>query len=184
MENSAAFTLSSQNISEGNIGYTGDGTSGKGITESYSNLRTLLLNHEGSADDITSVNSLPNTPSLQGHSSFVIGTAQGKALGIVSPSAGAIDGQVGMGTGFTGNALIAAALHEITHAMGRIAGDSLDLFRFNEDRSGDRVYGFARPSKPGILFDRWRRDGLGGLRHKFGHQRLSQWRRAGRRSLQ
>jgi hypothetical protein len=140
--------LSRQNISEGNIGYTGAGTSGQGISEGYSSLRTLLLNNEGSADDITSVNSLPNTPSLQGNSSFVIGTAQGKALGVVASGGVAIDGQVGIGTAFTGNVLIAAALHEITHAMGRIAGDSLDLFRFNENRSGSHVFGFAKPATP------------------------------------
>jgi hypothetical protein len=141
-------TLSDQNKSEGNIGYTGNGTNGQGTTETYSGLRTLLLNHEGSADDVTSVNSLPSTLGLQGNTSFVIGTAQGKALGVVAPDAVAVDGQVGMGTGFTGNALIAAALHEITHAMGRIAGDSLDLFRFNEDRSGSRVFGSADPATP------------------------------------
>ncbi|HEY4404550.1 MAG TPA: NF038122 family metalloprotease [Xanthobacteraceae bacterium] len=141
-------TLPHQNISEGNIGYTGAGTNGQGISEAYSDLRTLLLDHEGSADDITSVNALPNTSSLQGKSSFVIGTAQGKALGLVSSQGAAVDGQVGIGTAFTGNALIAAALHEITHAMGRIAGDSLDIFRFNENRSGSHVFGFARPATP------------------------------------
>src|SRR5262249_32007491 len=109
---------------------------------------TLLLNHEGSADDVTAVNSLPNTPSLQGRSSFVIGTAQGKALGVVPFSASAVDGQVGMGTAFTGDTLIAAALHEITHAMGRLDGRSLDLFRFNEDRSGNRVFESTIPATP------------------------------------
>jgi FG-GAP-like repeat len=140
--------LSSQNKSEGNIGSTGDGTSGVGISESYSTLRDLLQNYEGSMDDITAVNSLPVTSSLEGHSTFIIGSAQGKALGVVSPRASAIDGQVGMGTAFTGTDLITAALHEITHAMGRIAGDSLDLFRFNENRSGSRVFGFSNPAAP------------------------------------
>jgi RTX calcium-binding nonapeptide repeat (4 copies) len=66
----------------------------------------------------------------------------------VSPGGGAIDGQVGMGTTFTGNVLLAGALHELTHAMGRIAGLSLDVFRFNENRSGARVFGFADPATP------------------------------------
>jgi hypothetical protein len=142
-------TLSDQSFSFGNIGYTGNGTNGVGINETYSNLRTLLLNHEGDADDITSVNALTNTTSLQGQSNFVIGRAQAKALGeIVTPNDSVIDGQVGMGTFFTGDVLIAGALHEITHAMGRIAGLSLDLFRFNENHSGNHVFGFAIPATP------------------------------------
>ena len=56
-----------------------------------------------------------------------------------------------MGTTFTGNVLIAAALHELTHAMGRIAGDSLDLFRFNEDGSGGNVFGSAIPANPAFF---------------------------------
>ena len=65
-----------QNTSEGDIGYSGNGTEGMGVVESYSNLRSLLASHATSPDDMTSVNSLPNTTSLQGHSSFTIGTAQ------------------------------------------------------------------------------------------------------------
>ncbi len=177
-------TLSRQNISEGNIGYTGGHTSGQGISEGYSDLRTLLLNHEGSADDITSVNALPNTTSLQGHSSFVIGTAQGKALGLVSPAGVAIDGQVGIGTNFTGNALIAAALHEITHAMCRIAGDSLDIFRFNENRSGSHVFGFARPATAAYFSIDGGATDLADFGINSDPGDLSQWRCTGRQSLQ
>jgi len=123
--------LPNQNTSEGNIGYTGNGTNGIGITESYANLRTLLFDSATSAVDAESVAVLPNTTSLQGRSSFTIGTAQAKALGVFPASASIIDGQVGIGTAFTGNVLVSAALHEITHAMGRINGDSLDLFRYS-----------------------------------------------------
>src|SRR6266567_1574319 len=123
--------LPNQNTSEGNIGYTGNGTNGIGITESYANLRTLLFDSATSAVDAESVAVLPNTTSLQGRSSFTIGTAQAKALGVFPASASIIDGQVGIGTAFTGNVLVSAALHEITHAMGRINGDRLDLFRYS-----------------------------------------------------
>jgi serralysin len=44
--------------------------------------------------------------------------------------------------------LFAGALHELTHGMGRIAGDTIDLYRFNEDKSGNRVYGGAIPATP------------------------------------
>jgi VCBS repeat-containing protein len=133
--------LPNQNTSEGNIGPGGDGV---GVTESYANLLNLLTTHETSADDITAVDSLPSTLAM----SFLIGTAQGKALGVTSATDPTIDGQVGMGTGFTGDVLFAGAIHELTHAMGRIAGTSLDLFRFNEDNSLNHVFGGAIPSTP------------------------------------
>jgi VCBS repeat-containing protein len=133
--------LPNQNTSEGNIGPGGNGV---GISESYSNLLNLLTTHETSAADTTSVNSLPSTLAM----SFLIGTAQGKALGVTNATDATIDGLVGMGTGFTGDALFAGAIHEITHAMGRIAGTSLDLFRFNEDNSLNRVFGGAIPATP------------------------------------
>jgi hypothetical protein len=97
-------------------------------------------------DDNTSVASLPNTSSLEGHSSFFVANAQLNAFG--TTTSGAADGGVGMGTNFTGNVLISGALHEITHAMGRIAGSSLDVFRFNEDHSGNHVFGGAIPATP------------------------------------
>jgi hypothetical protein len=53
-----------------------------------------------------------------------------------------------MGTLFVGTLLYNGALHELTHALGRLAGSSLDLFRFNEDGSGNRVYGAAIPATP------------------------------------
>jgi VCBS repeat-containing protein len=132
-----------QNVSLGNIGATGTGT---GITESYSDLRALLASFAITADDATSINALPTGSSIDGQSSFLIGTAQGKALGITNATDATIDGQIGMGTGFTGNVLFAGALHEITHAMGRIAGTSLDLFRFNEADSSHHVFGGAVPA--------------------------------------
>ena len=53
-----------------------------------------------------------------------------------------------MGTNFTGDVLFAGAIHELTHALGRVANWldvnwSVDLFRF--DNSGDRVFGGNLP---------------------------------------
>src|SRR5262249_3293310 len=132
----ASQSLPNQNTSEGNAW---------GYSLTYATLRQDLVNTASSADDNTSVASLPNTSSLQGHSSFFVANSELKAFG--APTSGT-DGAVGIGANFTGNVLIAGALHEITHAMGRIAGTSLDLFRFNEDHSGNRVFGGAIPSTP------------------------------------
>jgi 20S proteasome alpha/beta subunit len=135
-----------QNVSLGNIGYTGGGQfgNGQGISESYSTLRSLLAADARDSTDTTSVSSLPNTTSLQGHSSFVIGSAQAKALGVLNANNSAVDGQIGMGRNFIGNVLIAGALHEITHAMGRIAGLAMDVFRYSSP--GNHVFGGAIPA--------------------------------------
>jgi hypothetical protein len=114
--------LPNQNTSEG-------GDSGFSIT--YSNLRALLASHETSAADITSVNALPSTTTLNGQSDFVIGTAEARALGALAANSGTVDGTVGMGRNFTGSVLVGGALHELTHAMGRVPGASgLSLVRY------------------------------------------------------
>jgi FG-GAP repeat len=118
----------------------------------------LLASHATTEDQQIAVANLPDTTSLQGLisgttsleslSSFKISSAQAKALGILDPFSSALDGAVGIGTLFTGTLLYNGALHELTHAMGRLVGDSLDLFRFNEDASGQRVFGGAIPASP------------------------------------
>jgi VCBS repeat-containing protein len=127
------------NVSEGNI-WTFP-------TISYSDLRTALAANETSTADTTAVNNLPTGSSIDGQSSFVIGTAIQKALGLISATATGLDGVVGMNSSFGDGALLfAGALHELTHAMGRIFGSTLDIFRFNEDESGNRVFGSAIPA--------------------------------------
>jgi hypothetical protein len=123
---------------------TSEGSAGGCFVESYSSLRAQLASHATSADDLSSVAALPTTISLQGRSSFTIGTAQAKALGVISANATAVDGQIGIGRNFTGSVLIAGALHEFTHAMGRIDGFGLDLFRYSSP--GNHVFGFAIPA--------------------------------------
>src|SRR6516164_4333810 len=104
---------------------------------SYSDLRNALATKQTlSANDTTAVNNLPTGSSIDGQSSFSISTALEKALGIPVTNTAPQDGEVGMNSSFgTGDTLFAGAIHELTHALGRIAGSSLDLFRFNEDES-------------------------------------------------
>jgi len=135
--------LPNQNTSEGNIGSGGDG-SGYGI--SYSDLRTALANDATTSEDNTAVANLPGGSSIGGQSSFLIGNAQALALGLRAANYGTQDGWAGMGTGFTGNVLFAGAIHELTHALGRIAGTGMDIYRFNEDNSGNHVFGGAIPA--------------------------------------
>lgn len=103
---------------------------------SYSDLRSDLIKM---SDVAAASSSLPNTGSVNGHSSFTISSAQEKLFGLLGPNdTGSDDGQIGMGTGFTGNVLISGALHELTHALGRTNGSSLDVFRFTSQ--GNRLF--------------------------------------------
>jgi 20S proteasome alpha/beta subunit len=117
---------------------------------SYTALRNALANDERSADDITAVNALPATSSIQGISSFNLGGAEAKALGLTPGNGTAMDGHIGVGTNVPTNDLIAVALHEITHAMGRLTGTNsvLDLFRFDENNSSSREFSSATPAPP------------------------------------
>ena len=75
------------------------------------------------------MNSLPNTSSLNGVSSFYVPSAVDKALGLLSANGTSIDGAVGMGTQISSSLLVGIALHELTHAMGGEPGvGSFDLF--------------------------------------------------------
>ena len=108
-----------------------EGGSLNGLTVSYASLRAALATHETSTVDQTFVSSLPSTLSLNGVSSFFIPSAVAKAVGLLSPTASTVDGAVGMGTQIPTNLLIGAALHELSHAMGREPGvGPFDLFRY------------------------------------------------------
>jgi hypothetical protein len=99
---------------------------------SYTNLRSDLAASATSAQDFTSVAFLPGGSSLQGFSSFLVSRAQEKAFGLVAANDTTNDGRVGFATSLSGGNLIASALHEITHAMGRLdPSSSLDLFRYS-----------------------------------------------------
>ena len=131
-------TLFSQSGAEGGFD--------SGQTVSYATLRSALASDERSGDDITAVNSLPGGTSLQGHSSFLMANGEAKALGLLAGNGTALDGRVGIGRNIFGNNLISVGLHELTHAMGRLAGTALDIFRFNENRSGNHVFGPGIPA--------------------------------------
>jgi VCBS repeat-containing protein len=137
----------STNISVGGPGATANGA---GFDLTYTALRAALASHNTSATDQTVLDNLANASSIEGQSNFRIGNAQARALGLVNATDGTVDGAVGMGTGFTGDVLFAGAIHELTHAMGRVANWlnvnwSVDLFRWNEDLSGNRVFGGNLP---------------------------------------
>ncbi|UTD28397.1 hypothetical protein DB459_17325 [Bradyrhizobium sp. WD16] len=102
-----------------------------GTYVSYSTLRAALATHATSSLDQTLVNSLPATTSVNGYSSLWVSSAVEKALGLMSATAATLDGAVGIGTQISGSLLVGVALHELTHAMGRVPDNgSFDLVRY------------------------------------------------------
>jgi len=100
----------------------------------YSSLRNYLIQ----TADQTVTGALDLTPStaLNGHNALFAYSAEEKALGLVSGADTALDGAIGFATNVNANALVGIALHELTHAMGRISSsqsttpDLFDLDRF------------------------------------------------------
>jgi FG-GAP-like repeat len=113
-----------------------------GIFESYPTLRLQLLRAASSPEDFSALSGLPDAASIQGHGSFLVPSAEAKAFGLTGV-AGA-DGSIGLGTGITGNTIVSVALHELTHAMGRIDGAVMDLFRYTG--LGTHLFGNPLPA--------------------------------------
>ena len=107
-----------------------------GISMTTANLKTALLNSAASADDTAAYTNLSPNLNPNGNGSVVVWSAQEKALGLLAPASGGIDGEVGFATDISSNLLVGVALHEITHAMGRTSGYNdpfgiADLFRYS-----------------------------------------------------
>jgi hypothetical protein len=103
-----------------------------GLYEDYSTIRADLIGAETPGD--TLFNGLPGSASIQGESLVAVWNAQLKALGLLSPTAATDDGVAYFSTDINSNLLVGVALHELTHALGRVPygsqPDIFDLFRF------------------------------------------------------
>lgn len=111
-----------------------EGTDLTGDFLTFTVIRAALAAVASKTANLTNfVNSLPTTPSLSGTTSFFVPSAIEKALGLngVSPTRASLDGTVGIGTGIGSSVLVGVALHEITHAMGRVnGGNTFDFTRY------------------------------------------------------
>src|ERR1700730_7073707 len=127
-----------------NIGIDYSGTGGgaaagpdNGQYESYSSIRADLINNATAGD--TTFNALPSGSSIQGQSSVAVWNAQLKLWGVLGANDTTTDdGSATFATDINSNLLVGVALHELTHAMGRVPygppygsqPDIFDLFRF------------------------------------------------------
>ena len=97
------------------------------ITPTYSSLVTTLKAKASAGD--TTFNNLPT--SIAGTTPVDLFLPQAKALGLYAANNTTyIDGLSHYATDIDPTALVGVALHEITHAMGRIPDSNLDVFQF------------------------------------------------------
>jgi hypothetical protein len=112
-----------------------------GLYQSYSSVWANLTNHATPGDTI--FNALPSGSSIQGQSNVAVWNAQLKLWGVLGANdASTDDGSATFATDINPNLLVGVALHELTHAMGRIPygpqPDIFDLFRFTS--VGNRLF--------------------------------------------
>jgi Ca2+-binding RTX toxin-like protein len=120
----------------------------QGLYVSYSTVRNDLIT--GATPGDTSFNALPAGTSIQGHSQVVVWNAQLKAFGLMSPNDTTTDdGTADFSSSIPLNLLVGVALHELTHAMGRVpygpSPDIFDLFRFTSP--GTRYFNDGIPAQ-------------------------------------
>ncbi|WP_316235511.1 NF038122 family metalloprotease, partial [Bradyrhizobium sp. SZCCHNR1022] len=101
---------------------------------SYSSVRSNLINYASPGD--TTFNALPAGSSIQGQSYVAVWNSQLKLWGgLGANDATTDDGSATFATDINSNLLVGVALHELTHAFGRVPygpqPDVFDLFRFS-----------------------------------------------------
>jgi hypothetical protein len=104
-----------------------------GYYETYSWVKSMLTGNASPGD--TTFNSLPAGSSIQGQSNVAVWNAQLKLWGVLGANDTTTDdGSATFATDINPNLLVGVALHELTHALGRVpygsAPDIFDLFRF------------------------------------------------------
>jgi hypothetical protein len=112
-----------------------------GIFQSYSSIRADLVNNATPGD--TTFNALAAGSSIQGQSNVAVWNAQLKLWGLMAANDTTTDdGSATFATDINPNLLVGVALHELTHAMGRVPygsqPDIFDFFRFTA--AGTRLF--------------------------------------------
>ncbi len=129
-----------------NIDYSGIGGGAaagpdNGQYVSYASVRADLINNATQGD--TAFNSLPTGTSIQGQSQVAVWNAQLKLWGLIGANDTTTDdGSATFATDINPNLLVGVALHELTHAMGRVPyGPQPDVFDFDRFTSvGTRLF--------------------------------------------
>ena len=107
----------------------------------YSTVRADLITDAAPGD--ISFNALPTGTTIQGQSQVAVWNAQLKLFGLLSPNSTTTDdGSATFATDINPNLLVGVALHELTHAIGRVPyGSQPDIFDFYRFTSaGTRLF--------------------------------------------
>jgi hypothetical protein len=118
-----------------------------GLYENYSTVRADLINNAAPGD--TTFNALPTGSTIQGQSQVAVWNAQLKLFGLISPNSTTTDdGSATFATDIDPSLLVGVALHELTHALGRVPyGSQPDIFDFYRFTSpGVRLFSDSIPS--------------------------------------
>src|SRR5229473_1284916 len=124
-----------------------------GLYESYSSVRADLINNATPGD--ATFNALLSGTSIQGQSSVAVWNAQLKLWGLLGANDTTTDdGSATFAADINSNLLVGVALHELTHAMGRVPygppygsqPDIFDLFRFTSPGTRLIAGGNAAPA--------------------------------------
>ena len=122
-----------------------------GQSESYSSVYSLLKNSASPGD--SSFTGLPLPSSANAPTSIVVWDAQLKAMGLLTANGAGIDGDVHFDTDISQNLLLGVALHEFTHAMGRVPDGTPDIMELDRFSSvGNRVYDGGVPAAEASYF--------------------------------
>ena len=135
-----------------NIDYSGTGGGAaagpdNGQFESYSTVRTDLINNAAPGD--TTFSALPTGSKIQGQSSVAVWNAQLKLFGLLGANDTTTDdGSATFATDISPSLLVGVALHELTHALGRVPyGSQPDIFDFYRFTSpGQYLFSDSIPS--------------------------------------
>ncbi|WP_316228864.1 NF038122 family metalloprotease [Bradyrhizobium sp. SZCCHNR1070] len=120
-----------------------------GQWESYSWVKSNLVN--GATPGDPTFNALPSGSTIQGQSSVAVWNAQLKLWGIIGANDTTTDdGAATFATDIDPSLLVGVALHELTHAMGRVPyGSQPDIFDFYRFSSvGNRLFTGGATASP------------------------------------
>ncbi|MGC2777469.1 MAG: NF038122 family metalloprotease, partial [Bradyrhizobium sp.] len=124
-----------------------------GVLANYRQLKTDLVDHAAAGDTV--FDNLPAGSKVQGHSQVFVANAQAKVLGLIDPNnTTAEDGFAVFNTDIPTQSLVGVALHELSHALGRVPSpgilDIFDLFDFT--RPGHNLINNSLSSAPPAYF--------------------------------
>lgn len=122
-----------------------------GLFESYSSIYADLKN--GASPGDSSFDALPVPGAGNAPVNIVVWNAQQKALGLLAGNAPGLDGSSHFDTDISQSLLLGVALHEFTHAMGRIPDGNPDIMELDRFSSpGTRVYDGGVPAAEASYF--------------------------------